>query len=237
MAWLVPKHIPLPADFIGFSPESVLETSLQRYSRHLPHWRKDGACYLCTFRLRDSLPTEVMKEMEAERQDWIRKLEEASVRNRGVLPPEERDAWERFQKQEMRKLDLLLDEGHGECLLRHDGHRQLLAEAFHYLDGKRAQMLAYAIMPNHAHVLCRPLGGHTLESLTGSWKRRSSQRIHQRLGRRGALWQNESWDRIIRDVEHYATAVRYIAKNPLVAGLKPEEATVWLHPTITMNEP
>lgn len=237
MAWLVPKHIPLPADFIGFSPESGLETSLQRYSRHLPHWRKDGTCYLCTFRLNDSLPVEVVSQMEAQRQDWMRRLEEASVRNRGLLPPEEREAWERFQKQEMRKLEMLLDEGHGECLLRHAEHRQPLVTALHHFEGKRVEMLAYVIMPNHAHVLCRPLGGHTLELLTGSWKRRSSQRIHQRIGRRGALWQDESWDRIIRDAEHYATAVRYIAKNPLVARLKPDAATVWLHPSITTREP
>jgi putative transposase len=236
MAWLVPKHIPLPAGFIGFSPESGLEASLQRYSRHLPHWRKEGACYISTFRLRDSLPAEVMKKMEAQRQYWLRRLEDAAKRHHGQVPLEERAAWDAFEKKEARKLDLLLDEGHGECLLRHEEHRQPLVEALHHLDGKRVEMLAYAIMPNHAHVLCRPLTGHTLESLTGSWKRRSSQWIHQRLGRRGALWQDESWDRIIRDAEHYATAVRYIAKNPVVARLSHEEATVWLHPSITTSE-
>lgn len=236
MAWLVPQRIPLPANFIGFSPESALETKTQRYSRHLPHWQKEGACYLCTFRLRDSLPIEVVRKMEAQRQEWIRRLDDASTRNRGPLPLEEREAWEAFQKQEARKLDQLLDEGHGECLLRDEELRQSLVEAFHHLENERVNLFAYAIMPNHAHVLCRPLAGHSLESLTGSWKRRSSQRIHQRLGRRGALWQDESWDRIIRDAEHYATAVRYIAKNSLVARLNPNEATVWMHPTIQMHE-
>ncbi len=169
--------------------------------------------------------------MQAEAENWRQRFITTGEPDR-QLSAAESQALEAFDQSQTRKLDLLLDEGLGECLLRHPENRTLLVEAFHHGDGQRVEMLAYAIMPNHAHVLCRPRPGHALESLTASWKRRSSQRIHQSLGRRGPLWQHETWDRIIRDPEHYATAVRYIAKNPLAARLDSTAATVWLHPSI-----
>lgn len=233
MAWFIPQNIPLPPDFVGFVPESSLpDAEFHQYERHLPHWRKPGACYISTFRLRDSLPAGIVAEMKAEEQIWQQRLAAAALQNEGRLPPDEMAAWLEFQWVRLRKLDLLLDEGHGECLLRHQENRAPLVEALHHFDSSRVEMLAYAIMPNHVHTLCRPLPGHELESLTGSWKRVSSQRIHRLLGRTGPLWQDESWDRIIRDSEHYATAVRYIAKNPLVAHLNHSEAAVWLHPSM-----
>lgn len=236
MAWFIPQHIPLPPNFIGFAPESSMpDPGFHQYTRHLPHWRKAGTCYLSTFRLRDSLPAEVVARMKAEEKTWQQRLAEAALNNHGRLPGDEMDAWDAFQRKRLRKLDLLLDEGHGECLLRHPEHREVLVEALHHGE-RRVEILAYAIMPNHAHVLCRPLPGHALESLMGSWKRRSSQRIHHALGRTGSFWQDESWDRIIRDAEHYATAVRYIAKNPVVARLREDEATVWLHPSMHNKE-
>jgi hypothetical protein len=52
------------------------------------------------------------------------------------------------------------------------------------------------------------------------------------LGRSGSLWQEESFDRLIRDADHYGRVVRYIAKNPVLAHLQPSEAAVWMHPKI-----
>ena len=43
---------PAPPGFRGLDPNK----SLRIYTRHLPHWRQDGATYFVTFRLADSLP-------------------------------------------------------------------------------------------------------------------------------------------------------------------------------------
>ena len=232
IAWLIPARIPLPCDFLGFEPNSPLTQDFHSYARHLPHWRAAGRCYFITFRLRDSIPDQVMEQMKAEAREWQRRLARHAAAANGRLPPEEWAAWQEFQQVQMRKLEILLDEGRGECLLKAPEHRQHLLEAFHHFEGTRCEMLAYAVMPNHVHVLCRPLGNWSLESLTRCWKRHSSDRIHRDLGRSGSLWQEESFDRIIRDGEHYERTVRYIAKNPLQARLPSHEATVWLHPQI-----
>ncbi|MFO1440284.1 MAG: transposase [Verrucomicrobiaceae bacterium] len=232
MSWLIPEHVPLPENFVGFDPESPLNEGFDAYDRHLPHWRMPGRCYFTTFRLRDSLPAEVVEEMKEQVRSWQKRLAESARVHAGKLPPEEWAAWQDFQHAQMRKLEMILDEGRGECLLRHPEHRRALIDALHHFEGNRCEMLAYAIMPNHVHVLCRPLGEHSLERLNRSWKRHSADRIHRSLGRSGSLWQEESFDRLIRDADHYGRVVRYIAKNPILAHLQPAEAAVWLHPRI-----
>ena len=224
MPWTIPSHITLPRDFVGFDPaSSVPQQEFSQYTRHLPHWRLSGACYLATFRLADSIPMAVLDEISREAERW--KLEFA--RHEGSLPAHLAAAWHEFERARLRKLESVLDECHGECLLRDRAHRQIVIDALHHFEGDRSEMLAYVVMPNHVHVLCRPLREHRLEELCGSWKWFTSQSIQRSLGRTGALWQDESFDRIIRDEAHYTTAVRYIAKNTIQAKLGENEATVW----------
>lgn len=233
MTWRIPSQIPLPKDFRGFDlRSSAPQAEFHSYERHLPHWRVPGACYLTTFRLNDSIPADILKEMRAQMKVWKRRLLEAAAKHGGQLPDEERLAWEEFQRGHLLKLDSLLDEGRGECLLRKESHRRIVGAAMHHFEGARFEMMAFVIMPNHVHVLCRPLAGQDLEMLAGSWKRHSSEALNRVTGKRGRVWQQETFDRIIRDADHFRQAVRYIAKNPIQARLRPEEATVWFNDAI-----
>ena len=73
-------------------------------------------------------------------------------------------------------------------------------------------------MPNHVHVLFEvwtvPLG-----EVLRSWKKFSALRINRMLGRTGRLWQQEYWDRYMRDEEHFNRARRYVESNPVKAAL------------------
>ena len=53
----------------------------------------------------------------------------------------------------------------------------------------------------------------------------SARRINQLLGTDGAVWQDESWDRIIRDEEEMIEKLSYMMHNPVKAGLvrRPED--------------
>ncbi|MBX7209687.1 MAG: transposase [Verrucomicrobiaceae bacterium] len=218
----------MPDDFIGFDPTSSLPAEgFTAYDRHLPHWRLPGACYFTTFRLRDSIPHAILKEMKQEKEQWEKRLAQAAAAANGRLRPDEIAAWQEFQRARLRKLESKLDEGHGECLLRDPAHRRIVTGALHHFVGQRCKMLAYAVMPNHVHVLCRPIEGHWLEDLCGSWKWFTAQEIQKALCRTGPLWQEENFDRLIRDAGHYRTTVRYIAKNPMKARLGEDEAAVW----------
>jgi putative transposase len=85
-------------------------------------------------------------------------------------------------------------------------------------------------MPNHAHFLILPLLEHSLESIVQSWKQFSAKRINQRLGKSGSVWQEESFDRIVRDEEHMYRCLQYIGANPSKAGLSAAECPRWIRP-------
>ena len=225
MNWQVPTEIPLPKDFRGFDPKSSFQplSQFQRYERHLPHWRLAGACYFNTFRLDDSIPEASVKQMRTEDEVW-----QSRFAARGDEMSDDANLeWIKFQRSRLLKLESLADEGHGECLLKDTSLRDIVTAALHHFETVRCEMLAFAIMPNHVHALCRPVGEHRIESVAGSWKRHSAERINKALGRRGRVWQQETFDRIIRDPEHYRRVVRYIAENPIKAKIPKNEASVW----------
>jgi hypothetical protein len=60
---------PAPPGFQGLRDDLPLNF----YWRHLPHWRQDGATYVVTFRLVDSLPQAKLRELEQVKSDWAQK--------------------------------------------------------------------------------------------------------------------------------------------------------------------
>src|SRR5690606_18388751 len=86
-------------------------------------------------------------------------------------------------------------------------------------DGERYELASFVVMPNHVHVLFRPLGGHGLSAIVKSWKGFTAREINQRICRTGALWQDEYWDRLIRNERHYFKVAEDIRENPAKANL------------------
>lgn len=74
-------------------------------------------------------------------------------------------------------------------------------------------------MPNHVHAVCVLHPGWKLEQLIHFWKRHSAREINRLTGQRGALWQRDYFDRLVRDSTHLENCVRYIWRNPQKAGL------------------
>jgi hypothetical protein len=50
------------------------------------------------------------------------------------------------------------------------------------------------------------------------------------LGKTGVLWQDESYDRIVRDEEHLWRCLQYIGSNPRKIGLTNAEYRLWVNP-------
>jgi len=77
------------------------------------------------------------------------------------------------------------------------------------------QLHAYAVMPDHVHLLITPREMVTLERAMQYIKGGFSRR----LGRDGLVWQKGFTDHRIRNAEEYARCVEYIHMNPVRAGL------------------
>lgn len=111
------------------------------------------------------------------------------------------------------RIEHCLDAGHGACVLRRPKITQIVIAAWNYFDGNRYDLHAWVVMPNHVHVLIA-MRETSLSDIVHGWKSYTARRINQVLGRTGKFWQEDYWDRYIRNESHYAAAVEYILNNP-----------------------
>jgi REP element-mobilizing transposase RayT len=85
-------------------------------------------------------------------------------------------------------------------------------------------------MPDHVHLLLCPQGTYDLSRIMKGIKGVSARKINELRQTTGTIWQDESWDRIVRDAEEFAEKLQYMADNPVKAGLVPtiERYDGWL---------
>jgi putative transposase len=209
-------NLPAPCHFSGLQPD----IPVTMYQRHMPHWRQLGATYFVTFRLADALPQSKLDELRQWREVWERQH---------PAPRSEED-WLAFAREHTIRTEVWLDEGYGECLLRSPALAQLVADAFLHFQDERYFMSCFVVMPNHCHVVVKPLEPFDLEAILRSWKGYVGLEVNKRLNRHGVIWQEESYDRIVRDEGHLYRVVQYIGRNPAKAGLPREQWVQWIHP-------
>jgi len=124
-------------------------------------------------------------------------------------------------------MDRLLErEQSGPLHLRNPAIARLTVDAFlHGADSLRFYELhAYVVMANHVHLLITPLVD--LAKITHSLKRFTAREANRILALTGKpFWQDESYDRLVRDCDEFERIRRYIEYNPVRAGLVtlPEE--------------
>ncbi len=58
----------------------------------------------------------------------------------------------------------------------------------------------------------------------------TARHINEAHGEIGSLWQEESYDRIIRDDEHLYRVIQYIGRNPANAGIPRDQWHRWINP-------
>jgi REP element-mobilizing transposase RayT len=185
---------------------------------YLPHLKVEGGTYWVTLRLHDSLPLEVLAKMEEERKEW-----EKQQRVKKIAPKELAEQWKRLYSMRMQAY---LDAGMGACWLKRDDVGELVAKAIRFFEGKRYDLHAWVVMPNHGHAMVTPREKWTLGSILHSWKSYTATEANRILGRVGEpFWQQESYDHLVRDDKEFYLICEYTIKNPVGAGLcaKPED--------------
>ncbi len=90
---------------------------------------------------------------------------------------------------------------------------------------------AIVVMPDHVHMIFTPLVDiqrsevFALARITKAIKGTSAHLINRKLGRPGRVWQEESFDRVLRVSEKLDEKIAYILNNPVRKGLvnRPEQ--------------
>ena len=202
-----------PPSFFGLDELHKVDA----YSRHLPYWRVDGATYFTTFRLADSLPQEKLVQLRA------LKASDAKSGDGSNGNPKKKN-------RQLELVDWWFYRGVGSCHFKNTVFAEELERAILHFQNKRYFVSCFVIMPNHCHMIIRPLLDYQLEKILGSIKGVVARFINKRLGVKGAVWQAESYDRVVRDVEHLYECVQYIGKNPQRANLPETEWRRWIVP-------
>jgi len=163
---------------------------------YLPHFDGQRALQFVTFRLADTLPSHFLQKvkLQAERKQ-ITDIEYH------------------------REIERFLDTGYGPLFLRNSDIASVIQENLVRFDGTKYEFLHWVVMPNHIHILLRPMEGYSLASIIHSIKSYTANRANKILGRSGAFWAPEYYDRYIRDASHFANTVKYIHTNPVKARL------------------
>ena len=157
---------------------------------YLPHVDLEGYYQFVTFRTHDSID------------DYLKRISDdssISVRLREY------------------KIDEYLDNSSCGAYLN-DEVLNYLRDFFISKDSNLYGLVAFAIMPNHVHLLFKQEESlsKTMQILKGS----SSIAINRLLNRKGRFWEVNYYDRAIRNENHFLTVYDYIQNNPLKANLK-----------------
>jgi len=103
--------------------------------------------------------------------------------------------------------------------------RTLVMDAIRYWDGVRWKLFSAVVMPDHVHIIARPLQNKDkswwdISDILHSIKSFSANEVNKAEGKTGAtVWQTESYDRIIRDAKELANELAYLNHNPVKVGL------------------
>ena len=105
-----------------------------------------------------------------------------------------------------------------------------------YDHGRRIDLKAAVVMPDHVRLLFTPLFDehgwpYPLPAIMKQIKGISARSVNRLLGSKGTLWQEESFDHTLRSDESFEQKREYIRQNPVRKGLvtKPEDYPwLWL---------
>jgi putative transposase len=78
---------------------------------------------------------------------------------------------------------------------------------------------AFVVMPDHLHIIIKPLFGKKLHEIMKSLKGSTAHTFNKILNRNGKFWQVENFDHLIRNSISLNQKMEYIRQNPVKSNL------------------
>jgi putative transposase len=197
------------------------------YHRKLPHFDHIGLFFFITFRLFNSIPVHLARQLRAERD-----REQQKAR---TYPTQEQQQAAKIKAQNnyFRKIEAHLDHPtFGDRFLDTPSCTNIIAQVLQEYHNEYYYLHAFCIMPNHVHVLIDtaqqiPINKANFDidqyqylyQIMRRIKGKSGLYINRERKTNGSVWLPESYDRYIRGQKHYNYTLNYIIQNPVKAGL------------------
>lgn len=169
------------------------------HRRNLPHLYYNEGIYFITYRLSGSIPQVELNKLQFK----MNRLTQDD------------------KKETFLEYDKLLDKNPAGLEFLSIPHvAEICDQSIKFFDGKEIRVICYCIMPTHIHLVFELLGVEkSVSEIMASIKKFSARRANEFLGRKGAFWQSESFDRLVRDEKELYFIIRYVLENPVAAGL------------------
>jgi REP element-mobilizing transposase RayT len=113
-------------------------------------------------------------------------------------------------------------------------------------NGKKFDLRVAVVMPDHVHMIFTPLVDReamevcSLAEIMDAIKGASAHKVNKALGRKGRVWQPESFDHVVRSSEGLDAKIQYLLENPVRRGLVAEWADypwLWRKPFVNPFAP
>ena len=169
------------------------------HRRNLPHLYYNEGIYFVTYRLSGSIPQSELKKLKIKMNS---------------LPEDE-------QIKIFNEYDKLLDvDSTSINFLSVPNVAEVCKQSIMFFDGNDIRVICYCIMPNHIHLVFELVNKQkSISDIMGSIKKFSARKANEFLNHKGAFWQSESFDRLVRDEKELYFIIKYVLLNPVSAGL------------------
>jgi len=147
-----------------------------------------------TFRLAGSIPQSKLSSWSREKAQWLRDNPE----------PHNDLKQAEYYKEFSARLQKWLDAGEGPMLFRDPALREIVETALLFFDGERYLLDECVVAGNHVHALLVVKAGFELAGILHSWKSFTAKKILGKLREQerqipeSSVWQQESWDHLVR---------------------------------------
>ena len=163
------------------------------YRSRLPHLQPLGGTFFVTTRLAGSIP-QIEKQRLAE--DYL-------LRQRQLMakPDFHPDDLYKLSKLFFRAYETMLEKSDfGPKWLSINPVAEIVANALHYFDAKRYELIAYCLMSNHIHMVLTintntsGQNDYYLQQIMHSLKSYTATKCNELLNRSGSFWEHGSFD-------------------------------------------
>lgn len=205
------------------------------YRRNLPHIQPQGAMFFVTIRLYGSVPVNLLEQWNSD----YNNTNSTDISGKAI-----KELKTVQQENYFEQLDNYLDTNeNGPYFMAEEQIAKIIKEALHYRDGEDYKLICYCIMSNHLHfiiynlqqplhIILKEFKSYTgkeamkilgqMDSLAPARLKNSSSRRCEFQGSTRSsyrFWQQESFDRIVRNRNDMDVKIKYTLNNPVKAGL------------------
>ncbi len=167
------------------------------YKRKLPHWHPAQSIFSLTARLFGTVPVSVINRIK---QEYASKKITSD---------------EHFEKYELH----LDTNSKGPFWLHDEAVAKLVMDSLHFNDEKEYDLKCAVLMGNHMHFVVETFqNSMPLQKILQNLKKFTGRQANCILERSGKFWEEETFDKVIRDHEHFSNTINYCLNNPVKAG-------------------